>query len=373
MPRPPRRRRFFARREGEFHTRISKESPALFDPASSQSLPPSGSVEDDVSAPLDEQPPEGPEEEMAALEAESPETASDVQWLLGRRPRPGKRRRLSLGWVVLLLLTCSLLAAFGGYLLAKPTRKAIVLSAPRVVQENVEPIKPTEQEELDEAFKVRHQRQFADAEQRFAALASEGWNHGAMELEIGRTLLYQGKLSDAKAVLETAASKGPMAADANFLLGALYKTQKSYPQAETSFATAVTLDPTRPEFYYVWGECLREEGKLLEAASRFRSALVRNEYETATGLYRVKLWLCEIEANREDADGISAEIDAALTRRYPPMEAFFASAARELKAGHTEAAVAQIRRARRRTDATVFAIIIGDPLFSKIRANPEWK
>ena len=269
MPKPPRRRRFFAAREGKFHTRIAKKQPSRFDP-SAEPAP----TEDEASSSDGLSDVTALEESAADQEAETLEASFAGQVLLGRRPRPGKRRRLPLGFVVLLLSVCSTLAALGGYLLAKPTRRAIVLNVPRGVQENLKPVTPTEEGGLDAAYKARHQKEFARAMQLFALLAPKPWNHGAMELEIGRTLLYQGKFSDARAVLETAADKGTMAADANLLLGALYKAQKSYPQAETSFAAAVALDPTRPEYYYIWGECLREEGKLLEATTKLRSALI---------------------------------------------------------------------------------------------------
>ena len=55
----------------------------------------------------------------------------------------------------------------------------------------------------------------------------------------------------------------------------------------------------------------------------------------------------------------------------PPMAALFAAAARDLKSGHAGAALQTVLRARARTDAGVFRIIINDPIFTSIRARPE--
>ena len=205
----------------------------------------------------------------------------------------------------------------------------------------------------------------------FTALGRKHPDWGTMEVEVGRTLLYARNLKAARVVLTASADKGPTGAEANFLLGTLFEAEKLYPQAESSFAKAVQLNPTDPNYYYFWGECLRKEGKVLAAIPRFRSALLRNQYETATGLYRLKLWLSEIEADQAATDGVNAEIDAGLSQHSPSMEALVAAAARDLKTGETTAAPNQLVRAREQMDPTVFRIVMNDPFFAPLRSRPE--
>ncbi len=155
------------------------------------------------------------------------------------------------------------------------------------------------------------------------------------------------------------------------MLGLVSLVEKNFQEAETSLAAAVAADPTRPDFFFLWGECLRDEGKPLEAVDRFRSALLRNAYETADGLYRLKLWLSEIDANVENTEGLSAAIDTALAQPSPPMETLFAAAARDLKAGNSRAAAEHVRRARDRVDPEVYHVIMNDPTFAPFRARLE--
>ena len=284
-------------------------------------------------------------------------------------PPPENKIRLALQ-KALFALVCVALGVLGSSLLSKPSRTAVSVAGPGTSVEEVKPLTPAEQGELDTAYTALQTHKFADAEQRFEALARRHPNWQAMGVEVGLALFYQGKLDEASKAL-TAVDKGWMSADANYVLGMIGLKDKDYSEAETNLAKAVTLDPTRPEYYYLWGECLREQGKLLEAAGKFRSALLRNRSETTTGLYRVKLWLSEIEADQENNDGAGAEIDAALALPRPPMEILFAAAARDLKAGNIDAATAHLLGARRRADPKVFQMILRDPVFADVHSRPE--
>ena len=114
----------------------------------------------------------------------------------------------------------------------------------------------------------------------------------------------------------------------------------------------------RPDFYYFWGECLRDEGKPREAAEKFRSALLRNQYETAEDLYQLKLWLSEIQADQEVTSGTDGKIDAALaTTPRPPYSALFADAARKIKANHFDEAAKLFAQAQQLTEPVVFRVI----------------
>lgn len=286
-----------------------------------------------------------------------------------RGGRFGKQPNRASSPVVWLTIVCLGVGILGGYLLPRAGDVAAkgVASSPN--EEIFAPLTPAEVRDLDTAYTLRRDGKFEEAEQLFASLARGRKEWGVLNVEAGRTLLYAGNFKRMGAVLDRAIEKGSTPAEAHFLLAARQLALKNFPEAEASFASAVALDPTEPNYYYCWGECLRGQGKLLEAIEKFRSALLRNQYETATGLYRLKLWLSQIEADQESPGGVSAEIDAALAQPYPPMEALFAAAARTLKAGDLKLAASQISHARQTVDPTIFHVIISDPFFRPIRAD----
>lgn len=159
--------------------------------------------------------------------------------------------------------------------------------------------------------------------------------------------------------------------DANLSLGILFAMRRQYADAESSFERAVAVDPTRADIFYFWGESLRQEGKPLLASRRFRSALLRNRYETAESLYRLKYWLSEMESGEDGKDGIAEQMDTALALPRPPMEALFADAVRNLQAGRIVEGTEKLRRARQSVEPPVFAVIIRDPAFIQESWRPE--
>ena len=108
-----------------------------------------------------------------------------------------------------------------------------------------------------------------------------------------------------------------------------------------------------------------------QAASKYHSAMLRNQYETNAGLYRLKFWLCKIETDEANSIGLNAEIDAALARPHPAMEFLFAAAARDIVAGDFKAAASRLRQARDITPPAIFSVIMRDPLFKTERLRPE--
>ena len=273
-------------------------------------------------------------------------------------------------WLGLVSVASLALGVLGNALWSRHAQPAPDFPAPAAIPEAA-PLTPAEQEELDAAYAARDAQKFAEAAQRFVILGRKhpGWK--AMEVEAGVTLLDEGNLDAAETSLQASADRGWTPAAANYFLGATNLKKKDYARAQESLGKAVALDPSRPEFYYLWGECLREEGKPLEAATKFRSALLRRPSETAEGLYRLKLWLSEIEADQENNDGIAAEVDRAMSQPHPPMEALFAAAARDLKSDDIRAAAGHLLRARERTDPKVFQTILDDPVFAQVRSRPE--
>lgn len=194
-----------------------------------------------------------------------------------------------------------------------------------------------------------------------------------MAIEAGRTSLY---LHDARTAQQTLSTLPPDQgqADASFLSALLHLTNKELELAEESFAIAVARDPARPDFYYFWGECLRRDGKPLEAVGKFRAALLRNQYENSEGLYQLKLWLSQIQAGQEETSGTNKAVDAALATPRPPYEALLAAAAREMKAKRYPQAVDFITRAQAVTEPAVFRVIMQDATFTEeILLHPEIK
>lgn len=365
MPKPRRRRRFFAL-EGRFEVGDTGELEGIADSPSSPS-----SEEVNVFSPETDLEQVGATATSDTTEPSEQETLPPA-FRLNREPRSHtpQKRRFSLG-SLLIALACLGVGLLAGYLLARNGQKSFAADTSGYSEKGASTLSPADENDLDAAYAARHAHDYDTAEDFFAALERRHPDWGPLKVEHGRTLFYANKSFDASAALKAAAEQGWKPAEANFLLGVLNKARRSYPEAELSFARAVAIDPTEPEYYFFWGECLREQGKLLEATAKFRSALLRNQYETATGLYRTKLWLCAIEADAEGTDSVGAQVDAALAEPQPPMEAFVAAAARDLKTGDFVAAAAQLARARRRADATVFLYVISDPVFAPARSRPE--
>jgi tetratricopeptide (TPR) repeat protein len=379
MPRPRRRRRFFAL-EGRFEVDPAGEFQVVIDEGHPDAAPPADEAAVDAGASLALP---GPLEEPGEVEPAADETvpaAFRLQRPPRTRPQPKARASFFPLWLVLGGLA---LGALAGYCLAGWVRKPGPAESGSHVRQNAaaEPgdnvqqyaavLTHADEDDLDAAYAANHARRYAEAEQLFASLKRRHPGWGLMDIELGRTQLYENRRYDASYTLKTAAERGEMPAEANFLLGMLNMAQGSNDAAESNFALAVSLDPTKPDYYFFWGECLRSEGKLLGASAKFRSALLRNQNEAAIGLYRAKLWLSEIEADRENADGTRAEIDAALAQPHPAMDALVAAAARDLKAGDIDAAASHLLRARRGAEPEVFAFIMNDSYFALVRTRPE--
>ena len=369
---PPDRRRFVTAREEKFRIQSPDEQQRIVDSGTAVLYtPPVVSVERATDTPANlKLPAEAPE--PTARETTPPITRpSNLHQLRTWEVVPRARPFFTIRAAVLLTLAGLALGGLGGALLLGMGSHAAPPAGRGGIQEEVTLLTPADEDALDTAYADRHAGKFAPAEQLFDDLARQHPRWDAMKAEVGRTLFYEKNMSEAYATLRTAVDKGLAPAEANFLLGALAVMRKSYPEAEASLATAVALDPTRPDIYYLWGDCLRAEGKPQEAAAKFRSAMLRNQYETSDGLFRLKFWLSKIEADRENSDGINAEIDAALAQPHPPMEAFFAAAARDLKAGNAASAASHLACARERVEPIVFAVILRDPTFTQESSRPE--
>ena len=335
--------------------------------ADSPNSPPSSSelaAERQDADPL--QPASGSDEATDTPPADSLEPPpSWLRFLTSRRPQRANQRPAGL------LVGCLALGLLGGYLLGRHAARAPGVGAGFKTPEGTVRLTTNELDNLDAAYTARYTHHFAEAERLFTALGRTHPDWPMIKAELGRTMLFAGKPADARRVLNSAIIGGAATADAHFALGETNLVEKNFRDAETSLAAAIAADPTRADFYFLWGECLRDQGKPLEAADRFRSALFRNVYETADGLYRLKLWLCEIDANVENKDGLGTVIDTALAQGSPPMEILFAAAARDLRAGDFRAATAYVRRARALVDPAVYGVILNDPTFIQVRAKPE--
>ena len=275
------------------------------------------------------------------------------------------------------LLSIVLLVAAGttgGYLLGHRSVAAQGMSPRSLylqgVRANVGALDPSLLAEVDAAFTATKGGRYDEARQRFAALHAKHPEWPAMEVEVARDSLYQHDSQGAQNVLGVL-SVNRLTPDADFMLGLLHLTNKEFDLAETSFATAVALDPSRPEYFYFWGDCLRRDGKPQEAIDKFRSALLRNQYENAEGLYQLKLWLSEIQAEREESTGGGKEIDDALAQPRPSYEALFAAAGRAIKVNRLNDAADFLTKAQEVTEPAVFRVVMQDPTFLEESASPQ--
>ena len=148
-------------------------------------------------------------------------------------------------------------------------------------------------------------------------------------------------------------------------------TMQAFDKSEAAFGRAIAIDPSRPDVFYFWGECLRREGKPQDAAEKFYQALIRNQYETTEGLYQLKLWLSEIQADQEGAKGSNAKIDADLATSHPSGAALFAAAARHIKAGQFKEAGERVGQAQKVLEPAVFRVVLQDPFFLQENYRPE--
>lgn len=275
-----------------------------------------------------------------------------------------------------LLLLFSLLGAglLGGYQLglrSLPPQgvspRNAYLQASRAV---LGPLDPKVQAEVDDAFEATKKGRYPEARQRFTALKEKHPEWPSMAVEVARDALYEHDTQAAQNILGVLTANR-LTPDAEFMLALLHLTNKEFDLAEIAFGTAVALDPARADFYYFWGECLRRDGKPQEAIDKFRSALLRNQYENSEGLFQLKLWLSEIQADKEESSGGGKEIDAALAQPSPPYEALFAAAGRAIKVGRFADAAHFITKAQVITEPTVFRVILQDPTFLEESPRPE--
>lgn len=229
---------------------------------------------------------------------------------------------------------------------------------------------PKVQTEVDDAFEATKKGRYTEARQRFSTLREKHPEWPSMAVEASRDALYEHDTQAAQNILGVLTANR-LTPDADFMLALLHLTNKEFDLAEGSFSLAVALDPSRADFYYFWGECLRRDGKPQEAIDKFRSALLRNQYENSEGLYQLKLWLSEIQADREEASGGGKEIDAALAQMNPPYEALFAAAGRAVKVGQYDHAAEFITKAKAITEPAVFRVIMQDPTFLEESSRPQ--
>ena len=288
---------------------------------------------------------------------------------------PRVQRRGVPGWVAALAsLGCLLLGGAGAYLLQSyGSAVASTATANRAATERtapVIPLAPAVLGDVDAAFAANKAGQFADARLKFGVLASSHPNWASMRIEAARSALYGHDFDGAGLMLSTVERAGANV-DASLLTGLLQMTIQSYDKAELAFAQAVAIDPSRPDVFYFWGECLRREGKPQDAAGKFHQALLRNQYETTEGLYQLKLWLSEIQADQEAAKNTNARIDADLASGHPSGPALFAAAAREIKAGKFKEAGAHVGQAQKVMEPAVFRGILQDPTFLEQNLRPE--
>jgi hypothetical protein len=293
---------------------------------------------------------------------------------LADSPLPPDGRRL-LTKRPLALAVCASLAIGGvaGYLggLTQHSRSPQETAAaspavpvPRAPSVYSPPLTPELQSELDAAFEVLKNNRPADAHKRFAALLKQRPDWVALNLEMARAAFYQRDFNATEAMVEAGNASGAISiADGEFLLALLRMNTKRYDIANHSFERAAAADPTRADIYFFWGDCLRRQGKPAEASEKLRAALLRNQYETETSLYQTKLWLSEIQADRETVSGSGAAIDAGLAKPHPSSAVLLAAAAREIKAGRITQAADYIALARQIMEPAVFSIIMQDPTF----------
>ena len=289
---------------------------------------------------------------------------------------PARRSNPLTDWRWLLLTALlAVLGAGGGYAFARlnasvPPQAGSETTAGQPVKLRADPLSEPVEAQADNAFAAIKKGQYQEAHDRFLALREQHPEWWPMDIEAARASLYQRNPLEAQQALhDVPAPQG--SAEVDFVLGLLHLSNQELDLAAPCFASAAARNPARPDFYYFWGDTLRRNGKNLEAARKFRSALLRNQYEYAEGLYQLKLWLAQIQSDQEETSGANKDIDKALALPRVPYEVLFAAAARELKAKRYKEAGEFITRARMITEPAVFRVIMQDPSFAEEDSRPE--
>lgn len=232
------------------------------------------------------------------------------------------------------------------------------------------PVSPQTLGEVDAAYDAVKHTRYVEARRLFSALRDKHPEWPSMAVEAAQACFSANDEAAGQQILGLLTADR-LTPDANAALGLHRLFYQDYDLAEDAFAAAVALDPSRPEYFYFWGECLRRHGKPQAAAEKYRSALLRNKYENTESLMQMKLWLAEIQAGQEEVSGTNRQIDAALALPRPTYGALFAAAGRSLKGRRYEEAAAFLHRAQEVTEPLVFRSALFDPAFLEEARRPE--
>lgn len=231
-----------------------------------------------------------------------------------------------------------------------------------------------EQAALDAAFAALRSARYAEARQLFTTLVENHRRWASLYPMIALATLYQNDASGFKKYVEQSENNGEMSpADSSFLLAHYSLNAKAFADANKSFGECVGADPTRPQTYYFWGDCLMQWGNPAEAVKKFRTARLCNLYPTADNLYETRYWLAEIKSGLETSDGSAEEITRALAAERPKSSALFAGAGRAIKSGQFVQAAEYLLKTRQISDPVLFHVVLLDPSFYEERWRPEFK
>ena len=372
---PSRKSRFRAQGRGRPSMYSSGPGAAENTPVDAAAAEMAGAEDDHYEdMPVEGMPGEGPLPEDTAEHAVPEQDDIPVALRLTRDPdMVVVRQGITKGTLSLLALAALVVGGGAGYLLGHSQAAAQAPLRTADTTKNLLPIPLSNETQaaLETAFTNTKQGHYTEARQQFEALYAKHPEWPSMEIEAARAALYQRDMDGTQSLLTAATRERPLA-DAALLAALLHLAAQEYDTADGAFAQAAATDPARSDIYYFWGENLRREGKPQQAASRFKSALVRNQYENVEPLYLLKYWISLVQADQEASSGEGPKIDASLASAHPTSAALFAGAVRALKAGNYKDAAALVTRAQAVTDPTVFGVIMRDPTFMEVNLRPEF-
>ncbi len=285
--------------------------------------------------------------------------------------QPRNPRRVFSGWQLAGIVLVALLVGYGlGWRHFGPAAPTASLAARADLGPFAAPT-DGEQRELDAAFAALRSPRHAEAGQRFAALVKKHPHWTSLNTQIAIAALYANDPTTFERLINQGENSGAIPpAEGRALLGQYDMDAKEFEEADRCLGEAAGADPGRAETYFVWGECLLRWGKPNEAIEKFRAGRLRNPYPTVDNVYQTKLWLAEVESGLETTDGAAAQIDRVLASGQPTSSAFFAAAARAIKAGQFDQAASHLARARRVSEPATFRMMLQDPYFDEERWRP---
>jgi hypothetical protein len=101
-------------------------------------------------------------------------------------------------------------------------------------------------------------------------------NNVRAQVQLGKGLWHQGKMSESLLHLQAAVEKDPNSEEAYYFIGLIFRVQKQFARAQVGFETVLRLNPQSFKAHGNLGQIFMEQGDLMRAEEHFLAALRLN-------------------------------------------------------------------------------------------------